>query len=53
LFRETGALESTQKKMTDLLESGQKALDKAEPALDRKYKEFLIGLSDFLVQRDF
>jgi geranylgeranyl pyrophosphate synthase len=53
LFRETGALESTQKKMTDLLESGQKALDKAEPALDSKYKEFLIGLSDFLVQRDF
>jgi len=53
LFRETGALESTQKKMTELLESGQKALDKAEPALDSKYKEFLIGLSDFLVQRDF
>ncbi len=53
LFRETGALESTQKKMTELLTSGQQALDKAEPALDSKYKEFLIGLSDFLVQRDF
>ncbi|MBY8998157.1 MAG: polyprenyl synthetase family protein [Candidatus Thorarchaeota archaeon] len=53
LFRETGSLESTQKKMTDLLASGQKALDKAEPALDSKYKEFLVGLSDFLVQRDF
>jgi geranylgeranyl diphosphate synthase type I len=53
LFRETGALESTQKKMTELLTSGQEALNKAEPALDSKYKEFLIGLSDFLVQRDF
>jgi geranylgeranyl pyrophosphate synthase len=53
LFRETGALEATQKIMTDLLTTGQKALDKAKPALDNKYKEFLIGLSDFLVQRDF
>ena len=53
LFRETGALESTRKKMTELLTSGQQALDNAEPALDSKYKEFLIGLSDFLVQRDF
>ena len=53
LFRDTGALESAQKKMVELLESGQKALDKAEPALNSKYKEFLIGLSDFLVQRDF
>ncbi|MFW9963554.1 MAG: polyprenyl synthetase family protein [Candidatus Sifarchaeia archaeon] len=53
LFRETGALESTQKKMIELLTTGQKALDKAEPALDSKYKEFLIGLSNFLIQRDF
>jgi geranylgeranyl pyrophosphate synthase len=53
LFRETGALESTQEKMEELLISGQKALDRAEPALDEKYKKFLIGLSDFLVQRDF
>lgn len=53
LFRETGALESTKKKMTELLTSGQKALDNAKPALDANYKEFLIGLSDFLVQRDF
>lgn len=53
LFRKTGALESTQNKMTHLLHAGQKALDKAEPPLDKKYKEFLIGLSDFLVQREF
>ena len=53
LFRETGALESTQKRMTELLSSGQQALDNAEPPLDEKYKKFLIGLSDFLVQRDF
>ncbi len=53
LFRRTGALESTQNKMTQLLLAGQKALDKAEPPLNTKYKEFLIGLSDFLVQREF
>ena len=53
LFRETGALESAQKKMTELLTSGQKALDDAKPPLNGKYKEFLIGLSDFLIQRDF
>jgi len=53
LFRETGALESTQRKMIELLTTGQKALDKAKPSLDNKYKEFLIGLSNFLVQRDF
>ncbi|MFX1605421.1 MAG: polyprenyl synthetase family protein [Promethearchaeota archaeon] len=53
LFRETGALESTQKKMIELLTTGQRALETAEPPLDDKYKKFLIGLSDFLVQRDF
>ena len=53
LFRQTGALESAQNKMTELLTTGQQALGKAEPPLDSKYKEFLIGLSDFLVQRDF
>ncbi|MHA2353068.1 MAG: polyprenyl synthetase family protein [Candidatus Thorarchaeota archaeon] len=53
LFRETGSLDATQKIMIDLLTTGQKALDKAKPVLDKKYKEFLIGLSDFLVQRDF
>ncbi len=53
LFQDTGALKTTQKKMSELLTEGQKALDKAEPPLNKKYKEFLIGLSDFLVQRDF
>jgi geranylgeranyl pyrophosphate synthase len=53
LFRETGALESAQKKMTELLTSGQRALDNAQPPLNSKYKEFLIGLSDFLIQREF
>jgi geranylgeranyl diphosphate synthase type I len=53
IFRATGALESSQKKMNELLTTGQKALDKAEPALNEKYKEFIIGLSDFLIQRDF
>ena len=53
IFRETGALEATQKWMSELLTSGQTALDKAEPPLIPKYKEFLIGLSDFLIQRDY
>ena len=53
IFRETGALEATQKWMSDLLTTGQIALDKAEPPLIPKYKEFLIGLSDFLIQRDY
>jgi geranylgeranyl diphosphate synthase type I len=53
IFHESGALEVTQKRMSDLLTSGQAALDKAEPTLVPKYKEFLIGLSDFLIQRDF
>ncbi|MHA1957617.1 MAG: polyprenyl synthetase family protein, partial [Candidatus Thorarchaeota archaeon] len=53
MFRETGALEATQKRMSELLMSGQAALDKAEPPLIPKYKEFLIGLSDFLIQREY
>ena len=53
IFRETGALESCQKQMAELLKTGQEALDKAQPSLVSKYKEFLIGLSDFLIQRDF
>ncbi|MGY5874337.1 MAG: polyprenyl synthetase family protein [Candidatus Thorarchaeota archaeon] len=53
IFRETGALEVTQKRMSELLTSGQAALDKAEPPLIPKYKKFLIGFSDFLVQRDY
>jgi geranylgeranyl diphosphate synthase type I len=53
IFRETGALESCQKQMGELLNTGQEALKKAQPPLVLKYKEFLIGLSDFLIQRDF
>ncbi len=53
IFRETRALEVTQKRMSDLLTSGQAALDKAEPPLITKYREFLVGFSDFLVQRDY
>ncbi len=53
IFKETGALESTQKKMSELLTTGQMSLDRADPPLIPKYKEFLIGLSDFLIQRDY
>jgi geranylgeranyl pyrophosphate synthase len=53
IFRETGALESCKNQMNELLNTGQKALDKAEPPLIGKYKEFLIGLSGFLIQREF
>lgn len=53
IFRETGALKATQKRMSKLLTSGQAALEKAKPPLIPKYKEFLINLSDFLIQRDY
>jgi geranylgeranyl diphosphate synthase type I len=53
IFRKTGALENCQKQMNELLTNGQKALEKAEPPLVPKYKEFLIGLSNFLIQREY
>jgi geranylgeranyl pyrophosphate synthase len=53
IFRETGALESCQNQMEELLKTGQKDLNKAQPPLVQKYKEFLIGLSEFLIQREY
>lgn len=53
IFRESGALEACQQRMDELLTSGQKALDKAKPPLVPRYKEFMITISDFLIQRDY
>jgi geranylgeranyl diphosphate synthase type I len=53
IFRDTGALKACQELMEHLLTTGQAALDKAEPALNPKYKSFLIEMSNFLVQRDY
>jgi len=53
VFRDSGALDSVRKLMTEFLNAGQRALDEAEPALDEKYKQFLLGLSNFLVKRDY
>jgi geranylgeranyl diphosphate synthase type I len=53
VFKDSGALEATKKLMADLLSAGQKALDKARPPLQNKYKRFLIELSDFLVNRNY
>ncbi len=53
VFRESGALEAAQHLMIRLLDEGQKALDRAQPALIPKYKQFLIELSEFLVKRNY
>jgi geranylgeranyl pyrophosphate synthase len=53
IFRESGALKACQEKMDYLLTTGQAALDKAEPTLNPKYKNFLIEMSNFLIQRDY
>ena len=53
IFQDTGALKACQELMEHLLTTGQAALDKAEPALNPKYKNFLIEMSNFLVQRDY
>ena len=53
IFKDTGALKACQELMDNLLTTGQAALDKAEPALNLKYKKFLIEMSNFLVQRDY
>ncbi len=53
IFNKSGALKACQERMQDLLKSGQEALDKAEPPLTARYKEFLIGISNFLVQRKY
>lgn len=53
VFRDSGALGFTEKAMTELLASGQKALNKAKPPLTKKYKQFLLDLSEFLVKRSY
>jgi geranylgeranyl pyrophosphate synthase len=53
IFRKSGALKACQERMDQLLTTGQAALDKAEPPLNPKYKDFLIGMSNFLIQRDY
>ncbi|MDF1539642.1 MAG: polyprenyl synthetase family protein [Candidatus Thorarchaeota archaeon] len=53
IFSESGALAETKNLMEQLLSEGQSALDRAEPALTPKYKEFLIALSEFLTKRNY
>ncbi len=53
IFSETGALDATKKLMEQLLLDGQSALERAKPAFTPKYKEFLIGLSEFLTRRNY
>lgn len=52
VFRDSGALKATQDTMRKLLLAGQKALE-TSPPLTPKYKAFLIGLSSFLVERNY
>ena len=53
LFRETGAFEITTNMMNTLLIEGKSALDTANPPLIPKYKDFLLALADFLIQRAY
>jgi geranylgeranyl pyrophosphate synthase len=53
VFRDSGALEACQQMMDYLLTAGQKALDKASPPFSPRYKEFMVAMSDFLIQRDY
>ncbi|TFF67923.1 polyprenyl synthetase family protein [Candidatus Thorarchaeota archaeon] len=53
LFRETGALPEAERMMEQLLEEGQSALDEADPAFDKKYHQFLLDLSEFLIHRKY
>jgi geranylgeranyl diphosphate synthase type I len=53
VFRESGALEATEKIRDDLLKQAQDALNYTDPPLDPEYLEFLIGLSEFLTSRAF
>lgn len=53
VFRESGALKSTEKIMNKLLEEGQDALRKAKPPLKSQYLDFMLNLSRFLTSRAF
>ncbi|MFX1482989.1 MAG: polyprenyl synthetase family protein [Promethearchaeota archaeon] len=53
IFRDSGALKACQERMETLLATGQAALNKAQPPFNPKYKDFLIEMSDFLIQRDY
>jgi len=53
IFTKSGALEACRDRMQELLKSGQGALDKAEPSLTKRYKEFLVDISNFLAQRNY
>jgi geranylgeranyl diphosphate synthase type I len=53
VFRESGALEATEKIRDDLLKQAQNALSNTDPPLDPEYLEFLISLSEFLTSRAF
>ncbi len=53
VFRESGALESTEAIRDKLLQEAQTALKNTDPPLDSEYLEFLIMLSEFLTTRTF
>jgi len=53
VFRESGALEATEKIRDELLKQAQDALSNTDPPLDPEYLEFLIALSEFLTSRAF
>ncbi len=53
VFRESGALDATAEIMRNLLQRGQNALERADPPLNEMYKQFLLDLSEMLVNRSY
>jgi len=50
VIRETGSLEYAQKLSLGYIEKGKKALDKIE--MKKETKDFLLGMADYMIQRD-
>ncbi len=51
IIKETGALDYSKQLCLELVEKGKKALDKAD--LDPDSKDFLVGIADYMVNREY
>jgi geranylgeranyl diphosphate synthase type I len=50
IIRNTGSLEYSQKLAAKLVENGKKSLDKAK--INKEAKEFMVGIADYIVNRE-
>jgi geranylgeranyl pyrophosphate synthase len=53
LIKEISALDATRQLKDELLNEGQKILDKVQPPMDPKYNDFLLELSTFLIKKNY